>query len=102
MRLRSLLLGLGLAAALAGPSVAQSDQQRAREAMQAGRIRPLQDILLQVSRQVAGRVLNAWLEEGAAGAWIYRLKLLDPRGNIVGVVVDARSGQILQVFGPKH
>jgi uncharacterized membrane protein YkoI len=102
MRLRSLLLGLALAAALAGPAVAQSDQQRAREAMQAGRIRPLQDILLQVSRQVAGRVLNAWLEEGEAGAWIYRLKLLDTRGNIVGVVVDARNGQILQVFGPKH
>ena len=102
MRLRSLLLGLGLAAALAAPAVAQSDQQRAREAMQAGRARPLQDILQQVNRQVAGRVLNARLEEGDAGAWIYRLKLLDPQGNIVGVVVDARNGQILQVFGPKH
>ena len=27
---------------------------------------------------------------------------VDYRGNIVGVVVDARNGQILQVFGPRY
>ena len=102
MRIRSCLLGLVLAVALAGPVVAQSDQQRARDAMQAGRIRPLQEILVQVHRRVPGRILNAWLEQGQAGLWIYRLKLLDFQGNIVGVVVDARNGQILQVFGPRH
>ena len=102
MRIRSCLFGLALALALAGPAVAQNDQQRARDAMQAGRVRPLQEILVQVQRHIAGRVLNAWLEEGAAGLWIYRLKLLDFQGNIVGVVVDARNGKILQVFGPRH
>jgi len=102
MRIRSCLLGLALALALAGPVVAQSDQQRARDAMQAGRIRPLQEILVQVHRRFPGRILNAWLEEGRAGLWIYRLKLLDFQGNIVGVVVDARNGQILQAFGPIH
>ena len=102
MRIRSCVLGLVLAVLLAEPAVAQSDQQRAREAMQAGRIRPLQEIILEVRQRFAGRILNAWLEEGQAGLWIYRLKLLDLQGNIIGVVVDARNGQILQVFGPKH
>ena len=102
MRFRSCLLGVALALALAGPAVAQNDQQRARDAMQAGRIRPMQEILVQVNRRIAGRILNAWLEQGQGGLWIYRLKLLDLRGNIVGVVVDARNGQILQIFGPRY
>jgi len=102
MRIRSCLLGLVLALALTGPAVAQSDQQRARDAMQAGRIRPLQEILMQLRPHIPGRILNAWLEEGRGGLWIYRLKMLDVRGNIIGVVVDARNGQILQVFGPRN
>jgi uncharacterized membrane protein YkoI len=102
MGLRSCLLGLVLALALTGPVAAQSDQQRARDAMQAGRIRPLQEILMQIRPRIPGRILNAWLEEGRGGLWIYRLKMLDVRGNIIGVVVDARNGQILQVFGPRN
>ena len=102
MRLRSCLLGLVLALALIGPVAAKSDQQRARDAMQAGRVLPLQEILRQVELRIPGRILNAWLEEGRGGLWIYRLKMLDFRGNIIGVVVDARNGQILQVFGPRN
>jgi uncharacterized membrane protein YkoI len=102
MRLRSCLLGLVLALALAGPAAAQGDQQRARDFMQAGRILPLQEILRQIRPRIPGRILNAWLEEGRGGLWIYRLKMLDVRGNIIGVVVDARNGQILQVFGPRN
>jgi len=102
MRIRSCLLGLVLALALIGPAAAQSDQQRARDAMQAGRIRPLQEILGQLRPHIPGRILNAWLEEGRGGQWIYRLKMLDVRGNIIGVVVDVRNGQILQVFGPRN
>ena len=102
MRIRSCLLGLVLALALIEPAAAQIDQQRARDAMQAGRIRPLQEILVQLRLRIPGRFLNAWLEEGRGGLWIYRLKMLDVRGNIIGVVVDARNGQILQVFGPRN
>jgi uncharacterized membrane protein YkoI len=98
---RSLLLAMALLALLGGPAAAKSDQQRAREALQAGEILPLGAILASVNRQVEGRVLNAWLEKGKQG-WIYRLKLLDRDGNIVGVVADARTGEILQVFAPRR
>src|SRR5262245_35220216 len=98
---RSLLLAVALLGLLALPAADKSDQERAREALQAGEVLPLQEILGRVQRQVDGRVLNAWLERiGGGGAWIYRLKLLDRGGNIVGVIVDANSGQILQVFAP--
>jgi uncharacterized membrane protein YkoI len=102
MRLRTCLLGLVLALALTGPATADNDQQRAREAMKAGRIQPLQAILVEVQRRIPGRILNAWLEQDPHGLWLYRLKMLDMRGNVVGVVVDARNGQILQVFGPRY
>lgn len=102
MRIRSCLLGLVLALALIGPAAAQIDQQRAHDAMKAGRILPLQQILSQIGTRIPGQLLNAWLEEGRGGLWIYRLKMLDFRGNIIGVVVDARNGQILQVFGPRN
>ena len=90
----ALLLPLG------GPAAAASDQQRAREALQAGEILPLGAIMASVNRQVQGRVLNAWLEKHNKRGWIYRLKLLDRDGNIVGVVADARTGEVLQVFAP--
>src|SRR5262249_45212713 len=102
MRLRICLLGLVLALALTGPAGAQSDQQRAREAMKAGRIQPLQVILVEGQRRLPGRILNAWLDRDGRGLWLYRLKMLDLRGNVVGVIVDARNGHILQVFGPRY
>ena len=101
MRIRSCLLGLVLALAMTGPVAAQSDP-RPHELLRAGRILPLQEILRQISPRIPGRILNAWLEEGRGGQWIYRLKMLDVRGNIIGVVVDVRNGQILQVFGPRN
>ncbi|MFO1059437.1 MAG: peptidase [Dongiaceae bacterium] len=101
MAKRSLLLAMALLPLLGSPAGAASDQQRAREALQAGEILPLGAILSSVNRQVEGRVLNAWLEKNKHG-WIYRLKLLDRDGNIVGVVADARTGEVLQVFAPRH
>ena len=102
MRIRSCLLGLVLALALIGPVAAQTDQQRAFDARKAGQVLPLPEILRLISPRIPARILNAWLEEGRGGLWIYRLKMLDFRGNIIGVVVDARNGQILQVFGPRN
>jgi|KBSSwiStaDraftv2_1062776.scaffolds.fasta_scaffold1459405_2 uncharacterized membrane protein YkoI len=102
MRIRSCLLGLVLALALIGPVAAQTDQQRAFDARKAGQVLPLPEILRLISPRIPARILNAWLEEGRGGLRIYRLKMLDFRGNIIGVVVDARNGQILQVFGPRN
>jgi uncharacterized membrane protein YkoI len=104
MAKRSHLLAMALLAAmaLATPAGAASDQQRAREALQAGEILPLGAIIQSVNRQVEGRVLNAWLEKHGKKGWTYRLKLLDREGNIVGVVADARTGEVLQVFAPRQ
>lgn len=73
------------------------DHDRARSAVEAGQIRPLQDILAEVRRQVPGRMLDARLQQN--GQWVYQVILLQANGQVVAVTVDARTGQVLGVEG---
>lgn len=102
MRRRFLSLGLPcLAAALllaAAPAVADSDQDRARAAVQSGQVKPLAQILEAVRKQYKGRVLDAQLLD-LGGAWIYRVRLLTKEGQVLDVGVDGQSGQIVGVQG---
>lgn len=102
MRRRFLSLGLAcLAAAVllaAAPAAADSDQDRAREAVQSGQVKPLNQILKAVRRQYKGEVLDAQLLD-LGGAWIYRVRLLTKEGQVLDIGVDGQSGQIVDVQG---
>lgn len=101
MRCLSLLvmLLLGLAAA---PTHAESAQERARAAVEAGEIRSLQDILEQVRREFDGRVLDAELDESGRNRWIYQIKILTADGQVLALAVDARTAKILRVKGRQN
>ena len=60
-----------------------SDHDRARDAVSAGDVLPLQQILRCLGRDRQER-------------WIYRLKLLVPGDQAHRLIVDAQSGQVLQ------
>lgn len=75
-----------------------NDHERALQAMQAGDIKPLSEILAALSANQAGRVLEVELEE-KRGRWVYEFKLLDPKGTLREIKVDARTGEI---FGSNH
>lgn len=90
---------LGLAAA---PAWAQSAQERARAAVEAGEIRSLQDILQQVRRRFDGRVLDAELDESGRNRWVYQIKILTTEGDVLALAVDARTAEILQVKGRRN
>ena len=83
-------LALEIPAARAG-----SDQERAREAVQAGRILPLRTVLERLERDQPGQVLEVELEQGS-GRWIYEIRLLKPGGRLVKLHVDAESGAVLR------
>ena len=91
----SLLLVLMGAAAPA--RAAAPDHDRARSAVEAGHIRPLQEILAEVRRQVPGRMLDARLQQN--GRWVYEVILLQADGQVVAVTVDARTAQVLGIQG---
>lgn len=74
-----------------------SEQDSARQAVESGEIRSLKDILRQVKPQLDGRVLDTQLND-AGGNWIYRVKVLGRDGRVRILMIDARSGQILQVM----
>ena len=96
--LRFVRLALWSAAAgfllLAQPAWADSQQDRAREAVESGRVKPLKAILKAVRKQVDGRVLDAELLE-YGGVWIYRLRVLTKDGQVLDIGVDGQSGRIL-------
>ena len=83
-------------AALPGPAFA--DHDRARDAVTAGQVRPLGNIMRQVNRRYPGRLLDAQLaQRGRNGRWIYNIKILNKRGAVQALKVDAKSGRVLKV-----
>jgi hypothetical protein len=96
---RRWLLAALLPALLALPvgSMASSepDQDRARAALQAGEILPLNTILAKLAQTQPGQVLEVELER-KDGRWLYEIKLLQPGGGLRKLELDARSGEVLR------
>ncbi len=104
MRLLALALTVLLAFSAFDPAAAQRGRDRgqghneAREAVRAGKIKPLNEVLAQVGRRIKGRVVDVQLNPAGAG-WVYRIKVLGPRGRVRVVTVDGQSGRVLGVDG---
>lgn len=100
--MRTLLILLALAGPVTVPQVpevlAASDQDAARDATRTGRIKPLQQILSTVGREVPGRVVDVQLDKGTS-PWTYRIKVINEAGNVVNVTVNAETGRIQSVRG---
>ncbi|MCB2018884.1 MAG: PepSY domain-containing protein [Hydrogenophaga sp.] len=96
--LRATLLTLALTwATLMAPSVSardRGDHDRAREAVVAGQILPLGQVLERLERDPGGRVLEIELESDD-GQWIYEVKLLQPGGLLQRLEVDATTGEVI-------
>lgn len=94
----SLALSLILALSFLAPAHADDDQERARAALQAGKARPLGEVLALVARDYPGQVLEVDLEDHHERL-IYEIKLLRPDGAITKLKVDARTGEVLSHRG---
>ena len=88
-----LLLVLALLPPL--PARGDSDQDRARAALQAGEVLPLRTILERIERDDPGHVLEVELER-KGGRWVYEIKLLRSGGRLLKLEVDAASGAVLK------
>jgi uncharacterized membrane protein YkoI len=81
--------------AIALPVWAESEQDRALEAVKAGEIVPLEQILQQVEKTSPGKVLKVGLDR-EDGIWVYTIKLLRDNGTLSRVCFDARNGTLLK------
>jgi len=92
-RIHALILAAALVAAGGGAPAFARDHDDARRAVDAGEIRPYADILNVVKGKLPGEVVGVKLER-EAGAWMYELRVLDGKGRLLEIHVDAKSGEI--------
>lgn len=103
--LRMLTLTLLLLLANVSPLWADEDHhpswEEARQAVEAGRVAPLEDLLTRVAGQFEGRVLKVELEGGGedAGTWIYAVKLLTPDGQVWKLKYQAHRLELMGAHG---
>ena len=72
----------------------RDDHDRARAAVLAGEVLPLQTLLERLRRSRPGQVLELELER-EDGRWVYEIRLLQPDGQLVKLDVDAATAEVL-------
>ncbi|HLI12954.1 MAG TPA: hypothetical protein VKY65_15280 [Alphaproteobacteria bacterium] len=96
--LAAILLSLGAA----GVAAAGDDHERARAALEAGEIRPLKEIVGNVQSRCGGKVIEVELEQSSRNGrqfWLYELRMMMPKGDVLRLDIDASTTEILQVKG---
>jgi uncharacterized membrane protein YkoI len=71
------------------------DQDHALQLREAGKILSLEEILSISRKQIEGRVLEVELER-KHGTLIYELEILDDKGRVWELKVDATDGRIIK------
>ena len=83
--------------------IAASEQDRAKQALRAGQIQPFEKIHRVIKRRYEGKLSDASLSEehraGKKSVWTYQVKWLTPKGNVLAIIVDAKTVKILKVTG---
>ena len=99
MRALTRLLALLLTAcALSLPAAAHDhdEHERARQAMEQGRVLPLTSVIAKVEREHPGQVVKIEFEEDD-GRYIYEIRLLQRDGRMAKLKVDAVDGRVLKI-----
>ena len=94
MRLLIAFLVAALAVGAAAPASA-SDHDRARRAVEEGRILPLKEILARAQAVSPGQVIEAELED-EGGIVIYEIKILTVDGRVMKLSYNAATGELLK------
>ncbi len=101
-RAKAVLIRLATAVALASVIAAAAaeghDEDRVREALEAGKILPFDKVLQRVGAEHPGYVLGVELED-ENGRLVYELRLLAPGGHIEQWRYDARTAEPVDSAG---
>jgi uncharacterized membrane protein YkoI len=94
------LLAVALLAMAAPAAIARDDDEHERDAVrravEAGEIKSLADILAAVRGKLPGEVAGVEIEH-EDGRWLYEFRVVDSKGRLYEVYVDARSGKIEKI-----
>lgn len=84
-----------LALLACGPALAGDAHDRARRAVEEGRILPLKDILARAESAYPGRMVEAELED-EGGVMLYEIKMLTRDGRVMKLHYDAATGELVR------
>lgn len=89
------LLAAAMLSAAVPSAVADDEHERdaVHSAVEAGEIKSLADILAAVRGKLPGEVAGVEIERDD-GRWLYEFRVVDRKGRLYEVYVDARSGKI--------
>jgi uncharacterized membrane protein YkoI len=76
----------------------EHDEDRARAAVQRGEILPLEQVLAALKSGVTGEISRVELEK-EHGIWVYEIKVISPRGQMMEVHIDAKTGKLIEKKG---
>jgi uncharacterized membrane protein YkoI len=74
----------------------EHDHDRALKAVRKGEVLPLEQVLTTVRTQFKGDVVHTKLDR-EHGVWVYELKILDRRGHMREIYVNAKTGKLLKI-----
>ncbi|ERS90999.1 peptidase [Marinobacter sp. C1S70] len=74
------------------------DWRRLHHEVEAGRIKPLSEILDSLGRDWRGDVIDVDIEKDD-GEILYEIELLGPEGQVVEFEINARTGEVLEIEG---
>ncbi len=86
---------LMMALVISGLSLAEEGYEEARRLTESGAILPLEEIIPLIQAKQPGRILELELER-ERGLYLYEIEILDGRGAVWEIKVDAASGKILE------
>lgn len=97
-RFTALLTATLLLLPLSPRSLADSDHDRARAALESGEILPLRTIIARLEHDYPGQILEVELDRDD-DLWVYEIKLVRANGVLVKIKMDASDGRLLGVKG---
>ncbi|GGY19399.1 PepSY domain-containing protein [Paludibacterium paludis] len=84
---------------LPGLARADNEQDMARNALRAGEVLPLEQVLKKVRGEFSGEVLEVELERKGP-YWVYEIKLLQDNGQLRKLRYNARTATLLNARSP--
>jgi uncharacterized membrane protein YkoI len=93
LRLLSAALVAALVVAVVPAHADERERDEMRHSVERGEIRPLEDILSTIRDKLPGEVAGVEVER-KKGRWIYEFRVVDGKGRLFEVQVDARSAAI--------
>ena len=79
----------------AAGSAGVEDHEQIRRLKENGRIRSLESVLEEIRRDYPGRIIEIELDDDD-GRYIYEIELVDERGIVWDLEIDARTGKLLK------